>query len=79
MKKNNGLVGMNFEQIMIQQAQREVEKPVYCRVCGQDIKKPSKYSAGGEMGDWKRNQDWELEYKVHTSCAQKHMASPRRR
>ncbi len=69
MAKNKGFSGMNFEQIMMQQASRAVESPVYCSLCGLDIKSPSRNSSGGPNGDWKRNIDWELHNKVHTKCA----------
>ncbi len=76
-KKNSGLGGMNFSQIMMQQATRSVEAPVYCRLCGKDVKIPSENSPGGQMGDWRRNLEWETQNQVHVKCAQNY--NPQRR
>lgn len=68
-KKNNGFAGMSFEQVMIQQAQKSVDSPVYCRYCGLNIKEPTKNSPRGSNGAWAQHLDWEVPNKAHASCA----------
>ncbi|CDQ41774.1 hypothetical protein [Virgibacillus salexigens] len=60
---------MNFEQIMMQQVQSNVDAPVNCRYCGDDVKKPRINSPQ----DWKKNLNWEIKYHCHTDCHQKHL------
>lgn len=72
-RKNNGIQGMSFEQILQQQVQKSVEEPVYCRFCGRNIKEPSNKSPGGSMGAWRSSLEWEIANKSHASCAREHM------
>lgn len=60
-----GFKGMNYEQIMMQQAQKQVESPVYCRFCGQDIKQPTNNSTNTD-GKW--HSPWELQHSIHYKC-----------
>jgi hypothetical protein len=76
-RKNSGLSGMNFEEVMRQQAFQSVEQPLYCRFCGIDVKTPSKNSPGGSGGNWRRNLDWEIENQSHVTCANKHRGGRR--
>jgi hypothetical protein len=79
-KKSNGIAGMSFEQIMVQQATQAVNKPVYCRVCGKNLKEPSSESRFNQIGDNTGNyaSEWEIKNSVHTSCAQRHVRGGRR-
>lgn len=78
MPKNKGFAGMNFQQIMMQQAQQSVDKPVYCRFCGKNVKEPTNKSPGGANGGWMRYLDWEIENSCHVSCANEQRTGGRR-
>lgn len=73
-RSKNGVAGMRLEQIMMQQLNRSIDEPVYCRVCGFDVKQPSNKSPGGSNGDWKQHLDWEIANRAHASCTQEHFS-----
>lgn len=73
-KNKSAFAGMNFTQVMMQQAQRSLDNPIYCRYCGKDIKQPSKESTQYDKG---YSSPWELENNAHTSCYQKHYGGRR--
>lgn len=62
-KNNSGWAGMDFVQIMQQQAQQQLDDPKYCRYCGKDIN--FTYTSADD-------KDWELHYSAHTGCHRKH-------
>lgn len=66
--RKNSLVGMNFNDVMHREINRVVENPVYCKLCGLDIKVPSKNSAGGAIGGWRADLPEELERETHKKC-----------
>lgn len=64
----NSLRGLSFDQIMIQQAQKSIESPIYCRFCGKNVKEPTIHSY---QEDWRKYLDWEIQNHAHVKCAQK--------
>lgn len=73
MANKNQWSNMNFQQIMMQQANQKLNTPVYCRYCGHDINQPSRKSSFNATGSNTGNyaSDWELENNAHSSCYQK--------
>ncbi len=67
-KKNNGFAGMDYQQIMLQQAIQSMNEPVYCRYCGRDIKQPDKNSTAQDAGGY--SSQWELRNHAHEKCYQ---------
>jgi hypothetical protein len=61
---------MSFHQIMMQQAAKAAEAPVYCRYCGLNVKEPTANSPKGSNGAWMRYLDWEIENQAHVKCYQ---------
>lgn len=80
MPKNKGFAGMSFQQIMMQQAQQSIDKPVYCRFCGKNIKEPSRESRFNPTGNNTGNyaSDWELSNNCHYTCYEKNIYGGRR-
>jgi hypothetical protein len=79
MAKNNW-ANMNFQQIMLQQAQQSLDNPAYCRYCGKNIKEPSKESRKNMTGENTGNYaaEWELKNNAHYSCYEKNRYGGRR-
>lgn len=63
------MVQNDFNRIMQQQIKQTLERPVYCRFCGRNVKEPSINSPGGSDGNWRRHLDWEIENHAHVKCA----------
>ena len=63
MKKSKGFAGMDFNQIMMQQAMKQVNEPIYCRYCGKDFKRVTD----------ENDQEWALKYSSHTDCHRDHI------
>ncbi|OXB94707.1 hypothetical protein [Parageobacillus galactosidasius] len=74
-RNQSAWTGMNFHQIMMQQAMQQANSPVYCRYCGQDIKQPGRNSTQTDSGRW--YDDWELRYNAHHKCHAAHLAQQR--
>lgn len=79
-KGNKGLQGMSFDQIMMQQAIKTVNEPVYCRYCGKNLKDPSSESkfnsTGANTGTYAN--EWEMRNNAHENCYWKHVRGGRR-
>jgi hypothetical protein len=79
-KNSGGFAGMSFSQIMMSQAMKALDSPVYCRYCGQDIKQPSqnstRFMTGDNTGRW--YNDWELANHAHEKCHHNHIYGYRR-
>jgi hypothetical protein len=75
MAKNNW-GNMNFTQIMMQQAQKSLSEPIYCRYCGKNIKEPTKESRQLDSGAYQ--DQWELRNNAHYSCYEKNIYGGRR-
>lgn len=65
----------SFRQILQKQMKQTLERPVYCRFCGKNVKEPSSNSPGGSEGNWRRYLDWEVENHAHVICANKRARS----
>jgi hypothetical protein len=76
MTKKNNWGNMDFTQIMMQQAQKSLDTPAYCRYCGKDVKQPSEASRQSDSGDYAN--DWELRNSAHSSCYEKNNYGGRR-
>lgn len=74
-KAKAGFAGMDFTQVMMQQAQKAIDTPVYCRYCGKNVKEPTKESqfnrTGGNTGNY--SSEWELRNNAHESCYYKNL------
>jgi hypothetical protein len=79
-RNNGGFAGMSFEKIMIQQAFKSFNSPVYCRYCGMDIKQPTRNSMRFETGPGTASwyNEWEIENEAHIKCHQENLGGYRR-
>ncbi|QHW35851.1 hypothetical protein GZH47_33715 (plasmid) [Paenibacillus rhizovicinus] len=77
MAKNKSFGQMSFTQIAMQQTLQAVDAPVYCRLCGRNVKEPSSKSPPGNNGAWMRYLDLEIANKCHVSCYQEEVNKQR--
>lgn len=73
-KKKSGFAGMDYGQIMMQQAVKQATEPVYCRYCGRDIRQADKNSSNSGTG---YTSDWEIKNNAHENCYRSSMRQRR--